>query len=440
MPQMNKPLDIFGQNPRLSRLYTQLCFCFSLDTSTADSYLSVFSTISRGLAGLAVKLPWTTGQVVQDEHGVFKIVAFKDSIELKVKDFSSELPSFAQYCEAAFPFTSLDESMVAPCRTLPNNSNQPAPVLSLQLNYVRGGLLLVVNAQHNCMDLRGQAQIIDLLSKICRNEPLSDDKIALANMPTVDHPLLGLSKGGRSTALPVTHMQPRSRDDKHPRAIWAYFDFSSGSLQELKEIASKDCSTEYISTDDALCAFVWQAVTRARAHRVHLRSLESTFERQVDARRHVHVAASYVGNVVCKVSVQMACKDLLVDSVGAVASRLREAISSKADIGDQTRKAAEQLRSTFTTPVQPSSRTTVPSTDIKMSSWAKEDCYNLDFGPPLGKPEAVRRPAFDAWEGLAYTMPKTLDGRIAVALCLRVADLEALRQDVMFTQHGTFIG
>lgn len=440
MPQMNKPLDIFGQNPRLSRLYTQLCFCFSLNTTTADSYLGVFSTISHGLAGLAVKVPWTTGQVVQDEHGVFRIVAFKDSIELKVKDLSSELPSFAQYSEAAFPFALLDECIVAPCRTLPNNSNQAALVLSLQLNYVPGGLLLVVNAQHNCMDLRGQAQIIDLLSKICRNKPLSDDEMAFANMPTVDHPLLGLPEGGRSTTLPMTHIQTRSRDDEQPGAVWAYFDFASDTLQELKEAASKDCSTEYISTDDALCAFVWQAVIRARAHRMDLRHSESTFERQVDARRHVHVAASYVGNVVCKTSVRLACKDLLAHSVGAVASRLREAISSKADIGAQTRTAATQLRNAMGVPTRPSSRMTLPSTDIKMSSWAKEDCYNLNFGPPLGKPEAVRRPAFDAWEGLAYTMPKTLDGRIAVALCLKVEDLEALRQDVMFTKHGTYIG
>lgn len=37
-----------------------------------------------------------------------------------------------------------------------------------------------------------------------------------------------------------------------------------------------------------------------------------------------------------------------------------------------------------------------------MSSWAKGRCYDCDFGGDLGKDEAIRRPAFDAWVSLAY--------------------------------------
>ena len=56
--------------------------------------------------------------------------------------------------------------------------------------------------------------------------------------------------------------------------------------------------------------------------------------------------------------------------------------------------------------------------DIMLSSWAKLDCYELDFNLGLGKPDSVRRPQFAPVESLIYLMPKTLDGEIVVGICL----------------------
>jgi hypothetical protein len=82
--------------------------------------------------------------------------------------------------------------------------------------------------------------------------------------------------------------------------------------------------------------------------------------------------------------------------------------------------------------------------DVRLSSWAKEICYDLDFGFGFGfgKPKAVRRPAFTegAREGLVYFLPKTLDGEIAVGVCLREADLERLKTDEEFAKFGRYIG
>lgn len=71
-----------------------------------------------------------------------------------------------------------------------------------------------------------------------------------------------------------------------------------------------------------------------------------------------------------------------------------------------------------------------------MSSWAKEKCYSLNFGGLLGKSIAVRRPGFEAWEGLGYFIPKSLDGEIVVALCLRGEDMENLKADSEFGKFG----
>jgi trichothecene 3-O-acetyltransferase len=50
------------------------------------------------------------------------------------------------------------------------------------------------------------------------------------------------------------------------------------------------------------------------------------------------------------------------------------------------------------------------STDIFFSSWARLECYNLDFNIGLGFPELVRRPRYVPVEGLMYLMPMDRSG------------------------------
>jgi len=54
----------------------------------------------------------------------------------------------------------------------------------------------------------------------------------------------------------------------------------------------------------------------------------------------------------------------------------------------------------------------------------------------------VRRPRFavGAREGLVYFLPRTLDGEIAVGVCLRDEDLERLKADEEFAKFGAYVG
>lgn len=435
---MNEQLDIFGQNPRLSRLYTQLCFCFPLgDSQVTES--SIVELIRGGLARLTSSIPWIAGQVVRDKDGVAKITQLNELPPLTIGNATNNLPCFNDFREACFPFNMLDESVIAPTRTIPGHSDMPAPVFSLQINFILGGVILAMDAQHNCMDLRGQSQIIKLLSKACRGEDFIEEDIISANLPREN--IIPLLANDEISAIHKAQERPQESLSSGVAADWVYFSFSASTLGSLKTAATEDMTSDFVSTDDALSAFVWQSVTRARMRRLDSRDMKSTFERQVDSRRHLGISELYTGNVTCKVSVSMPLKDLLDHRLGAIASQLREAISPQADLGLQTRTAATQLHASLQSPPTTSpSRSQVSSTNIKMSSWAKEDCYNFDFGGLLGKPEAVRRPRFDAWEGLAYMMPRTLDGEIVVALCLRSDDLEALKTDEMFGKYAKYIG
>ena len=132
---------------------------------------------------------------------------------------------------------------------------------------------------------------------------------------------------------------------------------------------------------------------------------------------------------------------LVEEPLGGVASRLRSALDPKtSNLGHHTRALATFLDRSPDKSIISFTATLDLSADIMLSSWVKIDCYELDFNLGLGNPEAVRRPRFEPVESLAYLMPRTPDGEIAVAICLRDGDMERLRADEAFAKYGRYIG
>lgn len=449
MSQMNIPLDIYGQNPRLSGLYTQLCFCFSLPDSSA-SIADVTDHLGRGLERITTYFPWTAGQVVQAEDGTFTIVPYERCPQLFVNDGRVDLPNFEEYRNSGFPFRWLDEKTIASRKTLPNGGDEAAPVLSLKATFVRGGLLLVFSAQHNCMDMAGQSEVIRLFAKACDNQtPFTDEGLRVGNFPRQHAiPLLGELPGEvdgiTKEASDTSASQKDGRSDPTAtKATWSYFIFSAAALATIKSNAEKDMHTDFVSTDDALSAFIWKHLTRSRLTNLRNAPKSSTFERQVDVRKQLDLPTAYPGNAVYKISTVLSTEDITSKSPGFLASRLRASLSPVPDIGYRARKDATILNRKLqdkSIGSRSATRGTIPPLDVKMSSWAKENCCNFDFGGPLGTPEAVRRPSFGGWSGLAYLMPKGKNGEIAAALCLGEVDIKALVSNEEFGRFGKHIG
>lgn len=160
---MNDDLDVLGQQLPF-KLYTQLCFCFSMPDN-ASSHSATIATLTNGLERLSASFSWLAGQVVKAEGSdegksdIFKIKPFKETPRLVVKDLGHDasIPTMDALRRANFPISMLDESIVAPHRTLPeSNSDKIAPVFLLQANFITGGLLLTIVGQHNTMDMTGQ--------------------------------------------------------------------------------------------------------------------------------------------------------------------------------------------------------------------------------------------------------------------------------------------
>ena len=132
---------------------------------------------------------------------------------------------------------------------------------------------------------------------------------------------------------------------------------------------------------------------------------------------------------------------LVEEPLGGVASQLRSAVEPKTStLAYDTRALATVLYRATDKSIVSFGATLDLSVDIMISSWAQLDCYELDFNLGLGKPECVRRPQFTPFESLIYLMPRTLDGEIAVAICLRDEDMERLRKDEEFAKYGTYVG
>ncbi|KAL8696054.1 MAG: hypothetical protein Q9201_007847 [Fulgogasparrea decipioides] len=448
-------LGILGQQPSL-QLYTQLCFCFT--TTDTSSRSVIIDTLKVGLERLSASFPWVAGQVVNEglgegNSGYFRLKAFENLPRLVVKELQNDI-SMDELRNANFPAILLDEVAIAPCKTIPRSSDDlvssSALVFLLQASFISGGLLLTFNGQHQVLDMIGQAQIIQLFSKACRGEPFTGTELSSGNLdrrsliPLLDASYKPGAELDRQIVKPISTGLKSDviHDHRAPECSWAYFAFPPASLTALKSVANKNIASSpgYISTDDALSAFIWQSVTRARLHRLDA-TAESTFARAVDVRRYFDIPRTYPGLVLNMRYHTYTLRQLAEKPLGSIASKLRLAVDpTTSTLEYDTRALATFLDRTSDKSIVNFVATIDPSTDIMLSSWANLDSYELDFGLGLGKPEAVRRPRFNPVESLIYLMPKTLNGEIAVAICLRDEDMERLITNEEFAKYGEYIG
>ncbi|KMU81567.1 trichothecene 3-O-acetyltransferase [Coccidioides immitis RMSCC 3703] len=391
------PLNILAQQPLL-KIYTQISVLFPVPDHFSHS--AIVDTLINGLERLCACFPWLAGQVVHEglsecNPGTFKIKLFDKTSRLVLKDLRNDpsIPSMDFLKRAGFPFSMLDESIVAPRRTLPGSPDELEfnidPVFLLQASFITGGLILTF-----------------VVSTIVKPTP-----------------------------SPSHGVPPPP-----PKCTWVYFTFDAASLATLKTLATNTIpqSSGYVSTDDTLSAFIWQSITRARLHRLNPSS-KSTLARAVDVRGYLNIPKTYPGLLQNMTYNTYTFQELVDEPLGIIASQLRSALDPKR-LAYQTRALATLFDRTPDKSTISFTASIDASTDIMLSSWAELDCYELDFNLGLGKPEVVRRPGFVPVESLIYFMPRARDGEIAVAISLRDEDLEALKVGAEFGKYAKYIG
>lgn len=160
-----------------------------------------------------------------------------------MKGLGDELPGIDHYSSSPFTFALFNEDLIAPCKTLPQKLDEPAPIFLLQLNFIKEGLPSVINGQHNCMDTRGLSQIIYLLSQACRSKVLTEDEVTSACLPRGS--VIPLLTEDQSPHVGIPHKQPcvPPAASLSEKAIWTYFLFSFEAMSDLKAAASETTTT-----------------------------------------------------------------------------------------------------------------------------------------------------------------------------------------------------
>ena len=455
--------DLLGQLIRVN-LYTPICLCFPMQDVSSKSQIIV-DTLNQGLERLRVSFPWLAGQVIREgvvkgNTGRSKIIPLNNrTIPLIVRDLGHDtaVPSMAALRNAKFPFSMLDGEVLAPLSGLPTSyEGDPAPVFFLQANFINGGLLLNFAGEHSTMDGQGLGEIIRIFDKACHNKPFTDEEVLQGNRardsviplfdqtsykpgPELDN-LLVKPRASNSTTSASTNNMP-------PKCTWAYFHFSSSNLAKLKSIAS--CSSSpfsenpaaapYITTNDALSAFIWQSTSRIRSSRLPPHST-STFARAVDVRSSLSIPSCYPGYVSNHTYTTLPLSSIVSStSLNSLTSSLRLALNPS-ELSLKIRSLATHISLTADkSGISPGANLDF-STDIFFSSWARLACYKFNFNLGLGLPESVRRPRYATVESLMYLMPMDRSGGIDAAICIRDDDLERLRRDREFREYADWIG
>ncbi|PPQ89847.1 hypothetical protein CVT25_007173 [Psilocybe cyanescens] len=374
-------LDIFGQQPGLSNLYTQLTFIFSLPHTLEPDLqkTQITDILVNGLERLSASFPWVAGQVINTgadpassppNTGEYAIVPLDSIPELVVKDLRDDTSLTMDALRSAhFPFTLLPESLLCPRTTLHLSLSPPttSPVLVLQATFVQGGMLLTFVAQHNVMDMTSQALVIKLFDKACKGETFSEKEVREGNVNR-EHAISQLDSDGAYPGL-VQNM--------------TYHTFSPEELVDMplgivaaelragltRTVPSDSNSTPQLEIAHATKAF---ATRLAKTQNKNIVSVTS--------------------------SLDLVGYDIMLSSWANQRSLY------ELDFG-----LAHSSSSSFS-----------PSSATKL--------------------EAIRRPSFTPVESLLYLLPRAPNGEVLLGACLREEDWEALKSDEGWVKWGRWVG
>ena len=230
--------------------------------------------------------PFLAGRVGISKHG--QEILQVCYAERDVDDFQPQVNcvptcdfpySYEDLCDAGVPPSVLPGHLLTPLPNYPDET-RPAPVFATQLNFIPGGLIVTIFLHHGVSDGASLALLLQGVqtSTACvEHRPLTaaEESHRRASLftslesdssPRNSHPEYAV----------VDHRDLEARDRQlaaqhgFPDMVGRVFTFSTDKLKQLKSsvaahLADDPCpAVSYISTNDALSALLWHAITRAR--------------------------------------------------------------------------------------------------------------------------------------------------------------------------------
>ena len=434
--------------------YSDRLLIFRCTSSTQrDTQLAAFKT---GLQALVLRCPTLGGKIVHQSSVVasdgardWYTILPDRGIELIVRDLRTKMASFEELEAAAFPALQLPYDLLMPFPQDIGN-DQPSAACKMQFSAIEGGTILTFAISHCVADGSGTNELMRVLSEETRfaQEHSSEDvaKHSMAVTPKMgqdrsllrnitsdmvfnidDHPAFRWKTTDPAKAPPLQKPSPHPFEPTLPE-IPVLLRISAACLAQLKTDATLPGAPP-ISTHDALGALIWRTVLLIRSRRSTLArdlppSITSNIFMPSDARRHLNLPSSYVGNAVYQLTAALEVGALLSPSgLQHAASALRRAITS----------VTPALVASYMTMLKERwidwqfMNGTLSTTGVAMGTdWTSGVLYSQDWGKAFGPMVRMRSPGV-VGEAYNCVMPKLPDGGAEVIVAVMPDEVEVLK-------------
>lgn len=205
--------------------------------------------------------------------------------------------------------------------------------------------------------------------------------------------------------------------------------FSAQSIAQLKARANSEHNTTKISSFQALSAFIWRSITRARNLPA---DQETSCKLAIDNRSRLDppLSKNYLGNCVQAVKGTTTAGDLLANNLGWSAWLLHQAVSRHTD--KEVRKFLEEwLRA----PLIYQYGRFFDANSVMMGSSPRFNMYGNDFG--WGRPVAIRSGFGSKFDGKVSSYQGFEAGSVDVEICLSHDSMRSLLSYEEFMNAAT---
>ena len=427
--------------------HSKRILCFSLPKNSNKEqivdylHIALYHTVQRipFLAGALISRPEDEGK-----RPWIRTISPTGAAYLDVKDLSDQL-SFEHFAKANFDQQLFDADQLCSCPQVAYVQDEPVDVCHFRINFIDGGILLVIEILHTIIDGRGVTECIKIFA----------DNFRKAQSGELSHPLettKTLYTSDRAALLYANEVEGEIKNHPafttSPSASGRFVGVESGcrtfrmsgqALVDLKKAASPERtvgSKDWISTGDAIEAFIWRSVKLAR-HRAGRLPDDATvvLTQPIDIRDMLDLPVPYFGNgyYITRPSLPLSKIADPIDGLVTAACTLRADIKSMTadkfrDFLGVVGRTAEQR------PIFLSTMSDAATSAVTYSSHFRFNIHELDFGPAFGdgRVKAFRHPRRGTMPGAVILMPMLRNGGCEFMITEPLDILEYLAEDELF--------
>ncbi|KAK4971594.1 proliferating cell nuclear antigen [Elasticomyces elasticus] len=411
--------------------------------SSDEQRVAQIASLKAGLNVLVQRCPVLGGNVIPQPHKddtqpIWSNIEPGNGLQLVVRDLRNALPTFSKLEANDFQPSSLPYNLLVPVPA-DLGKDQAYPACKVQYSSIDGGTILTWAISHSVTDGSGNNELTRILSEQVRLFGLGADS------NTTDGPLLGLD---RTPTRNITCAIPFNVD--HHRGCANAFEQSSppealsflatspevpvllritaANLAKLKSDATQPEATP-ISTHDALVALMWRSTMLIRSRRSQEShdlpaSTATTLYFPSDARRHLGISPSYIGNAVYQLAAsEQISKVLASNGLPYAASAMRKAVKSVST--ELVKSYFAEVNKRWVTWAWQTAGSALATIGLPMgTNWTSGSLYLDDWGEAFGPVVSFRYPG---QAGLAAVLPKLPNGDAEVIVCVMPGEVGVLK-------------